>query len=612
MASLNPITCKACNAQFSVPDDLFKRRLSGRKVIVRCRTCGAHITVDATDSAPPSQGESSANLASPLPPASRTPSESLMPESSPSASLTPASSSQENAAPVSSSQEGTAPASSSSPERSTSSSSSSETAVPAAKTANEPRPNDSPLRIGVQPLPTRAAASPGVVPRLSGHKAKLPPVVPRAFAAPPSVRPRVKASEESTAIGNTVVVTAAKSASVSRVIPKNEPPRLAPGTAAAPERGRLASAPESTASSSTRLIAAVPRPAPPPARQQAAKFEPAIPKVENKPIATADDADRPTVPVFDSDEAPTHPLGAELSGPVPTATAAAALSSEAAPVQAAAAVSEQETSVEEARPSSALDSAEREVLAAVDVEVSESEETSAESVPTPLGHAMASGGVMGAPAGTPKAPSQPARPSARGHRARWVVAVGAPVVVAASVAVFVGSSKLDWPGIGILARDHDSKRLLSPEAARETQQHRAQATAVPSEAAEPVSVATATSTPAKAEPDAKSEPAPQPTGDGAREAAVDIPEGANRDLVMQRVTAVLARAERCHLGGRVTGTAAVVLTFEGNGRVSQARVEGEPIASAPVATCILTHARSILIPKFSGPSFTLRRPITLR
>jgi hypothetical protein len=56
----------------------------------------------------------------------------------------------------------------------------------------------------------------------------------------------------------------------------------------------------------------------------------------------------------------------------------------------------------------------------------------------------------------------------------------------------------------------------------------------------------------------------------------------------------------------------VLFTFNATGRVEDARIEGEPIASAPVAACILTHARSVIIPKYVGPSFTVAQQITLR
>ena len=79
-----------------------------------------------------------------------------------------------------------------------------------------------------------------------------------------------------------------------------------------------------------------------------------------------------------------------------------------------------------------------------------------------------------------------------------------------------------------------------------------------------------------------------------------------------RVAAVLGRAERCHQGGRATGTAQVILTFQPDGKVSEVRIEGEPIASAPVASCIIAHAQSIILPRFEGEPFTYRHSITLR
>jgi hypothetical protein len=60
------------------------------------------------------------------------------------------------------------------------------------------------------------------------------------------------------------------------------------------------------------------------------------------------------------------------------------------------------------------------------------------------------------------------------------------------------------------------------------------------------------------------------------------------------------------------GTAQVYVTFAPNGRVVAARLEGEPLASAPVARCLLDQARSISLPKFEGEPFTIRQTITLR
>jgi hypothetical protein len=72
------------------------------------------------------------------------------------------------------------------------------------------------------------------------------------------------------------------------------------------------------------------------------------------------------------------------------------------------------------------------------------------------------------------------------------------------------------------------------------------------------------------------------------------------------------QAEGCHRGGRAAGTAKLVVTFGTAGKVVAAHIEGEPIASAPVARCILSYARSMLLPRFEGQSVTVTREFTLR
>jgi hypothetical protein len=109
---------------------------------------------------------------------------------------------------------------------------------------------------------------------------------------------------------------------------------------------------------------------------------------------------------------------------------------------------------------------------------------------------------------------------------------------------------------------------------------------------------------------------PEPAFVGAKRNAVEltegsIPAGLSADAVSERVRSVLTRAERCHLGGRTTGTAYVHLTFRSKGRVRKARIEGEPVASAAVAKCLLVHARAVIIPEFEGAEFTVRAKVTL-
>lgn len=45
------VSCSACNARFLLGDDLFRRKVSGKVVTVRCRSCNAEIAVDATEPA---------------------------------------------------------------------------------------------------------------------------------------------------------------------------------------------------------------------------------------------------------------------------------------------------------------------------------------------------------------------------------------------------------------------------------------------------------------------------------------------------------------------------------------------------------------------------------
>jgi hypothetical protein len=51
------VTCKACGARFSVADDLYKKRVAGKSVLVSCKQCRAPIRIDASE-APPARRSS--------------------------------------------------------------------------------------------------------------------------------------------------------------------------------------------------------------------------------------------------------------------------------------------------------------------------------------------------------------------------------------------------------------------------------------------------------------------------------------------------------------------------------------------------------------------------
>jgi hypothetical protein len=91
-----------------------------------------------------------------------------------------------------------------------------------------------------------------------------------------------------------------------------------------------------------------------------------------------------------------------------------------------------------------------------------------------------------------------------------------------------------------------------------------------------------------------------------------IPVGLNPDGVQYLTSRALRRSFGCHPNGRTNGTVSVFTTFGTDGRVTDVRIAGEPMASAPVTECIKLYARSAVIPKFDGEPFTLRHEVTLR
>jgi 2-oxoglutarate dehydrogenase E2 component (dihydrolipoamide succinyltransferase) len=143
---------------------------------------------------------------------------------------------------------------------------------------------------------------------------------------------------------------------------------------------------------------------------------------------------------------------------------------------------------------------------------------------------------------------------------------------------------------------------------------RAPAAPPPAEvAADPVLPAAAPAQPI-AEPVA---PKPEPEPAAARTqpetaSAGTVPPYVKAPVVLHRTRLQIRAAQNCHRGGRAVGTAEVFLTFDPSGRVSEARLEGEPIASAPVARCVLDAVRAVRIPKFVGAPFTISESITLR
>src|ERR1700710_2582295 len=62
------VSCPACDSRFLLGDDLFRRKVSGKVVTVKCRNCNAEISVDATEPATLPSHEPPARRARPAPP----------------------------------------------------------------------------------------------------------------------------------------------------------------------------------------------------------------------------------------------------------------------------------------------------------------------------------------------------------------------------------------------------------------------------------------------------------------------------------------------------------------------------------------------------------------
>jgi len=204
---------------------------------------------------------------------------------------------------------------------------------------------------------------------------------------------------------------------------------------------------------------------------------------------------------------------------------------------------------------------------------------------------------------SPPPPSQPAvtnEPLSPSYRGRRVALMAASMVAAAAV-TFLVSSRTDFREL-----HQPRKQAAAPIAAEPAKTSAPLPVTAP--AASAASQAAAPST-TVAEPPA----APSPAAPGATIADDGpVPSDVSKRTVLALTAVSAHRAQRCHPNGHAVGTAQAFITFAANGRVSDARLEGEPVASAPVARCILDHLRSTIIPKFKGEPFTIQQQITMR
>jgi hypothetical protein len=167
-------------------------------------------------------------------------------------------------------------------------------------------------------------------------------------------------------------------------------------------------------------------------------------------------------------------------------------------------------------------------------------------------------------------------------------------------------------GVGVvvaLERAPASADTPQPARAAESARERSRE-ATPSEGAVVASTApTAAELKGRAAPEQEAtgpKPNAVPAGDD------EIPPYVQKEVVLKLAEVAMRRATRCHLSGRPRGTADVIITIAPHGRVSAVKIEGEPIASAPVSTCIKEEMRTIVLRKFDGPEFSIRRQISFK
>jgi hypothetical protein len=199
--------------------------------------------------------------------------------------------------------------------------------------------------------------------------------------------------------------------------------------------------------------------------------------------------------------------------------------------------------------------------------------------------------------------------------ARWVLALGsAAALLVVALAFGLGTPKKEPPPRGptksaprtgaVRGITQSTGACLPPAAAPA-------ATGVAGPLAVPTVVAPveASVTP----PAEKPSSVPSPSSDTKDTAAGDdtVPDYVSKPTLTLVTDVAIRRAQRCHPHGHAAGTARLFMTFTPNGRVTDVRIEGEPVASAPVAGCILDRVRSIRIAKFEGAPFTYTKSITM-
>jgi hypothetical protein len=122
------------------------------------------------------------------------------------------------------------------------------------------------------------------------------------------------------------------------------------------------------------------------------------------------------------------------------------------------------------------------------------------------------------------------------------------------------------------------------------------------EATKPTAAAPAVEKPLEAEKPAPA-PKPEPAEPGAE---------FDRAAAVAALKAAAAQAAACRKDGDPTGTAALTITFAPSGRVTSANIQGPPFAGTPTGGCIANAMRHAQVPAFSGDRVTVNKTIVIQ
>jgi cytoskeletal protein RodZ len=119
-----------------------------------------------------------------------------------------------------------------------------------------------------------------------------------------------------------------------------------------------------------------------------------------------------------------------------------------------------------------------------------------------------------------------------------------------------------------------------------------------------------TEKPEPKEPTEKKEPTPTTKPEEGSE--VDMAPPFDKSAAVAALNSAAGAASSCRQEGDPSGTATVVVTFAPSGRVTSANLSGPPFAGTKTGGCIAARMRSAKIPAFSGSHMTVSKTVVIQ